>query len=70
MNDHIIVLNKVSEGWTESQKGGMLVNTNTLDMIDIAPATQKWFIISDFGNVEGYETRDDAVGAYVNLVTN
>ena len=67
MTNHINTLNKVSEGWSESSSG-MLVNSKNLDIIDVAPAIDEWFFISDFGNVEGYETRDDAVEGYIALV--
>jgi hypothetical protein len=56
-------LNKICEGWKENENG-MLVNSKNGDIIDIAPAIGEWFIIADFGVIEGYETRDDAVEAY------
>lgn len=68
MPNHIDTLNKISEGWTEGPSGNMLVNSNTLDIIDVAIATKEWFFISDLGNVEGYETREDAVEGYIALV--
>jgi len=66
-NSHVETLNKVSEGWTESRPNGLMVNSNSLDVIDCATAIGEWFIISGFGNFEGYETRDDAVEAYISM---
>ncbi|MFZ5883990.1 MAG: hypothetical protein ACOYYI_09450 [Chloroflexota bacterium] len=63
-SDLLNLLNAVdaSEGWQE--KGGMLVSKKG-DIIDFAPAIRKWFIIAKFGVFEGYETREDAVKAYI-----
>ena len=66
MTNHINTLNTICEGWKENENG-MLVNTNNLDIIDVAPAVGEWFIIADFGVFEGYETRDDAVEAYASM---
>ena len=59
----IEILNTICDGWKENGNG-MLVNSKNGDIIDIAPAIGEWFIIADFGVIEGYETRDDAVEAY------
>ena len=53
-------LNKVCEGWTQT-KSGMLINFKNKDIIDRAPATNKWFIIAEFGVVEGCESCEEAV---------
>lgn len=58
------MLNTICDGWKENENG-MLVNSKNGDIIDIAPAVGEWFIIADFGVIEGYETRDDAIEAYV-----
>ena len=68
MSKHVELLNKVTEGWTESHSTGMLVNSKNLDIIDVAPVVNEWFIISDYGTFEGYENRDDAVEAYIALI--
>jgi hypothetical protein len=59
----IEVLNTICNGWKENENG-MLVNSKNGDIIDIAPAVGEWFIIGDFGVIEGYETCEDAVEAY------
>jgi hypothetical protein len=59
----IEMLNTICDGWNENENG-MLVNSQNGDIIDIAPAIGEWFIIGDFGVVEGYETRNEAVEAY------
>lgn len=64
----IELLNVICEGWTESASG-MLVNAKNGDIIDIAPAVGEWFVIGDFGAIEGFETRDDAIDAYASKMT-
>ena len=59
----IEMLNTIYKGWKQNENG-MLVNSQNGDIIDIAPAIGEWFIIGDFGVVEGYETRNEAVEAY------
>lgn len=63
-------LNTICNGWKENENG-MLVNSKNFDIIDRAFVTNEWFIIAGFGVIEGYETRDDAIEAYVaNMVKN
>ena len=63
----INALNTISQGWTESPSGGMLVNPNAGGgIIDVAIATGEWFIIfnDDREPMEGFDTRDDAIEAF------
>ncbi len=59
----IELLNSICDGWKDY--GRMLINSKNGDIIDFAPAVGKWFIIGAFGVFEGYETREDAVKAYI-----
>ena len=60
-------LNTISQGWTEGKAGGLLCNPNNGGgIIDVAIASGEWFIIFDNGQViEGLDTRDDAVEAFM-----
>lgn len=60
----IDLLNALDEHNRWQEKGGTLVSQNG-DIIEFAPAIRKWFIVADFGVFEGYETREDAVKAYI-----
>ena len=63
----INALNAISQGWSESRSGGMLVNPNAGGgIIDVAIVSGEWFIIfnDDREPVEGFATRDDAIEAF------
>ena len=62
-------LNAICEGWTEAQPGGLLCNPNAGGgIIDAEILSGEWFVIFNDGRatLAGYETRADAVEAFVN----
>jgi hypothetical protein len=68
----IETLNSVIEGWSECIPGGLICNPQGEGgIIDSAIVSGKWFIIfnNDREPIEGFESRDDAVAAFVKAST-
>ena len=65
--DQINALCLISQGWTESRAGGMLVNPKAGGaIIDVAIASREWFIIFNDHRetLKGFASREDAIESF------